>query len=100
MLTLALSMPRPIAALASLAVIALAGCDDLNPPNIDPFPIPVAIAAGPLRAGMLAGVDDERRTALIDTLSPLTVIDTLASGATEAVPVRRVPDRRHPAGGL
>lgn len=79
-------------AFALLAVAALA-CDDLNPPVIDSFPIPVDVARGPLRTGARTSIDDASFIALIDTLSPVSLVDTLELPAEAAPrPTRRRTD--------
>ncbi|RMH42813.1 MAG: hypothetical protein D6689_07060 [Deltaproteobacteria bacterium] len=72
--------------LIAAAVAAVAGCDDEFGPDIDPFPIPASRAGGPLTLGLRAG-DVGPLPALVDTLSPVTLLDPSVPG--EPVPAPR-----------
>jgi hypothetical protein len=66
---------------ACLALLALAGCDYLtssfetNEFSGDPFPILVDSADGAIIVGVQEAADPARRTAVLDVISPLTLID-------------------------
>jgi hypothetical protein len=73
-----------------LVVVTAAACDDGVPPVIDPFPIRVSTAGGPLLAAGRTAEDTTPVVALVDTLTPLTVFDSFEPPA-DALPA---PSRR------
>ncbi|MCG8419365.1 MAG: hypothetical protein MJE77_15640 [Proteobacteria bacterium] len=94
-------------------VLALAACSS-DPPSISPFPIPVDTSTGPVllqlefdvegvdqcaaKADSAAGPDGGQGdgsatcTGLVDTMSPITIIDTYQEGKELATPRRRTLD--------
>jgi len=84
-------MVRGLAALAHTALPALAlmtsACTE-DQRAIDPFPIRVDLSRGPMTLAMNVG--DGPVPAIIDTATPLTVIDPLVAGETVPAPRRKL----------
>ncbi len=78
-------------ACAALAVALAAGCGD-DWSKYGPFPIGVDLTTGPMVATAGLG-DDAPGTALIDTLSPVTIVDDFAGG-DPGTPVQRAIELR------
>lgn len=76
---------------AWLMALFLVGCSSGSTP-VPPFPMPVDLDAGPVLIGIsTTGTDAGPWTAVVDTLSPLSVVDV---GRLAGVPVPEAP-RRH-----
>lgn len=74
--------------LAGVALsLAVASCSSADPPAFSQYPIPVDMDTGPVLIDLLTGDDSPPVTATVDTLSPVTIIDS-------AVPGAPVPDQR------
>lgn len=69
----------------ALTIAALSACAD-DRRDIDPFPVVIDVSAGAAMA--FAAVDGEPQPVTIDTLSPITILDSFAGG--EIGPSRRV----------
>jgi hypothetical protein len=67
--------------------LALASCSSPDPPSFSQYPIPVDTGSGPVLVNLRTGAQEPVITATVDTLSPLTIIDS-------AVPGLAVPDQR------
>lgn len=78
---------------AWLMALLLVGCRTESTP-VPPFPIPVDLDTGPVLIGMsTADQDTDYSLAVVDTLSPLTVIDdSVARGLPPGEPERRRTD--------
>lgn len=68
--------PRGIA-----LALALMGCSTDFSPSITPFPIPVDLGTGPVLVNLETGDEGPLFAATVDTMSPLTVIDSATPGA-------------------
>lgn len=78
-------------ALALAALVALAGCEEDLSPTIDPFPISVDRSSGSLAMGARTNVDALGDVPMVlDTLTPLSVIDTYGGGGGEVPAPRRL----------
>lgn len=76
-----------------MVALLLVGCRSESTPA-PPFPIPVGLDAGPVLIGISTGDDDAGYGfAVVDTLSPLTVVDdSAARGQPPRTPARRRMD--------
>lgn len=72
-------MLLPAAAFPVLAGLAAVGCTDNGPPAYTQFPIPVDLGSGSVMVQVDIG-DDIPLDALVDTLSPFTVLDDSTLG--------------------
>jgi hypothetical protein len=84
------SRPTRAAALACAAV--LAACSNDAAPNITPYSIPMSMDGGVVTVHLRLDDEDTTRLAVIDTLSPLTVVDDVA---VRGDPVAEPERRRH-----
>jgi hypothetical protein len=78
---------RPI-----LAILLLAAACGTADSEIDPYPVSVDVSDGPLMIATSPGLDGSQIDAVIDTLSPITVLDPFVPGEPEAAPRRRQTD--------
>lgn len=79
-------------ALLSLVLVVAVACTDDPNNGIDPFPVRVSLDAGPVLIGAISDPDildagTEAPQLVVDTLSPITVLD--AFGITGALPTPR-----------
>jgi hypothetical protein len=81
-------LPAATAVLIGLCA-AGSGCDETNSPQIDPFPIPITTELGPILLGAVTTDSADPVPALVDTLSPMSTMDTLETPATEIPAPRR-----------
>jgi hypothetical protein len=86
---------RAWAALAAAAGGAACGTGS----SFDAFPIGFDVGSGAVMAGAAEGADGAQLPALIDTLSPVTVIDDFQAGGEEQPPIRREIELRLFASG-
>ncbi|HTM19247.1 MAG TPA: hypothetical protein VL172_02030 [Kofleriaceae bacterium] len=90
-------MHRAGIALAALAALA-GGCDGCcGGSSYDPFPIAVDLSSGPVMLAAADGSDGASMPALVDTMSPVTVVD---DGADDAAQFRCVDCRLLASTGL
>lgn len=73
-------------------MLIAAGCSDAAPPSFTPYPIPVDMDAGPVIVNMRTGDDQPIFPATVDTLAPLTIIDSATPGEPAQEPRRRTRD--------
>ena len=72
--------------------VLVGGCDALERP-IDPFPIAMEVRSGAVFVGA-SGQDGELLPVTVDTLSPLTILDSFAGEGTVPMPKRLALDLR------
>ncbi len=73
-------------AAALVAGVALAGCEPGNEPRFDSAPIAIATPGGGIMLAVTTEATDEPIVAVVDTLTPTTVIDELEVPADELTP--------------
>lgn len=66
------------------------GCTD-EIPSVSPFPVRVDVTVGPILVGLQAG-DESAIIGSIDTMSPVTIIDSFRPGQELGSPRRRILD--------
>jgi hypothetical protein len=86
-----------VRAWAVLAAAGGAACGSGN--SFDGFPIGFDVGSGAVMAGAAEGADGAQLPALIDTLSPVTVIDDFQPGDEDELPIRREIELRLFASG-
>jgi hypothetical protein len=86
------SSSRTTRAAALACAAALAACSNNSAPNITPYPIDMDMDGGVVAVHLQLDDEGATRPAIIDTLSPLTVVDGVAA---RGEPVGEPERRRH-----
>lgn len=75
-----------------VAILATAAACAGDSNRIDPFPVSVDVSVGPTMVTVSAGVGGEQVPAVIDTLSPVTILDGFIPDQPPQAPRRRQTD--------
>lgn len=82
----------------SILVLGLNGCGSGD--LIDPFPMSIDVSSGAAMLTVSAGLEGERIPAVLDTMSPITIIDGFVQGEPVPSPRRRQTDLALYAGAV